>query len=336
MTTPDVECLLCPKRCVLAAYQRGDCRVRVNVDGKLFTLVYGKPCTAHVDPIEKKPLFHFLPGTAIYSIATAGCNLHCKNCQNWEISQTNPEDARNFDAEPARVVADAQGAGCISVAYTYAEPVVFFEYALAASRLARARGLKNVMVTAGYIEPEPLREICAVTDAANVDLKAFSDDFYQKICDARLAPVLKALTVYREEGVWLEVTNLIIPELNDAPAGIRKLCRWVHDNLGAETPLHFSRFYPMYKLANLSPTPVATLTRARNIALDEGLKYPYVGNVPGHPGNNTYCPSCGRAVVERHGFQILAYNLDGDKCPNCGARVAGVWAEPPAGLVWRM
>lgn len=334
MTAPAVECELCPRRCVLANYQRGDCRVRINVDGTLYTLVYGKPCATHVDPIEKKPLFHFLPGTAIYSIATAGCNLHCKYCQNWEISQTDPEDARNVDLEPARVVAEAEGTGCASLAYTYSEPIIFYEYTLEASRLGRRRGLKNVLVTAAYIEPAPLRELCAVSDAANVDLKSMSDDFYREICGGRLEPVLKALKIYREEGVWLEVTNLIVPDLNDAPSGITALCRWVRDNLGAETPLHFSRFYPMYKLANLPPTPVATLTMARNIALEEGLKYPYVGNVPGHPGNNTYCPGCGQAVIERHGYQILAYRLDGDKCNKCGATVAGLWAPPPGDVRW--
>jgi pyruvate formate lyase activating enzyme len=330
MTAPAVECELCPRRCVLANY----CRVRVNVDGTLYTLVYGKPCATHVDPIEKKPLFHFLPGTAIYSIATAGCNLHCKFCQNWEISQTDPEDARNADLEPARVVAEAGRNGCVSLAYTYSEPIIFYEYTLEASRLGRRRGLKNVLVTAGYIEPAPLRELCAVTDAANVDLKALSDEYYRDVCGGRLEPVLKALTIFREEGVWLEVTNLIVPGLNDSPSGVTALCRWVRDHLGADTPLHFSRFYPMYKLTNLPPTPVATLTMARNIALEEGLKYPYVGNVPGHPGNNTYCPNCGQPVVERHGYSILAYRLDGDKCAKCGATVAGLWAPPPGDVRW--
>ena len=258
MTAPAVECELCPRRCVLANYQRGDCRVRVNVDGTLYTLVYGKPCATHVDPIEKKPLFHFLPGTAVYSIATAGCNLHCKYCQNWEISQTAPEDAHNVDLEPARVVAEAGRTGCISVAYTYSDPIIFYEYTLEASRLGRRRGLKNVLVTAGYIEPTPLRELCKVSDAANVDLKSMSDDFYRDVCGGRLEPVLRSLKIMREEGIWLEVTNLIVPGLNDAPSAFTALARWVRDNLGAETPLHFSRFYPMYKLANLPPTPVAT------------------------------------------------------------------------------
>jgi len=330
VTAPAVECLLCPRQCLLANYQRGDCRVRVNVQGKLYTLVFGKACAAHVDPIEKKPLFHFLPGTAIYSIATAGCNLHCKYCQNWEISQTDPEDANNADLAPASVVAEARAAGCVSLAYTYSEPNIFYEYVLAASALGRRAGLKNVLVTAGYINEQPLREMCRITDAANVDLKGITDDFYREICGARLAPVLKALIIYKEEGVWLEVTNLIVPDLNDAPSSLRALARWHRDHLGADTPLHFSRFFPMYKLANLPPTPEATLTMARNVALEEGLNYVYVGNIPGHPGNNTYCPRCRTAVVERRGYEILAYRLDGDKCMKCGETIAGVWAPPPA------
>lgn len=327
--TATVECLLCPRRCILANYQRGDCRVRVNVEGKLYTLVYGKACAVHIDPIEKKPLFHYLPGTAIYSIATAGCNLHCKNCQNWEISQQAPEDTRNVNLAPGEVVAAAQRTGCLSIAYTYTEPNVFYEYVWDTARLGRAAGLKNVMVTAGYIEPEPLRALCPLIDAANVDLKAYSDDFYREICGGRLAPVLKALLIYKEMGVWLEVTNLVIPDLNDASASIRALVRWHIDNLGPDVPLHFSRFYPMYKLANLPPTPEETLTRAREIGLEEGLRYVYVGNVPGHPGNNTYCPKCGLALVERHGFDILAYRLNENRCGRCGEVIAGVWMKPP-------
>lgn len=327
---PTVECLLCPRHCLLANYQRGDCRVRINVEGKLITLVYGKACTTHVDPIEKKPLFHFFPGTPIFSLATAGCNLHCKNCQNWEISQANPEDTNNRDLAPAAVVAAAQSAGCRAIAYTYSEPNIFFEYVLDTAALARERALKNVTVTAAYIEPEPLRELCRVTDAANADLKAFDDNFYREICGGRLAPVLKALEVYKNGGVWTEVTNLVIPDLNDADATITAMCRWMVANLGADTPLHFSRFFPMYKLLNLPPTPEATLTRAREIALAAGLKYVYVGNVAGHPGNHTYCPQCGLVLVERLGYAITAYRLDGNKCSRCGAEIAGVWAKSPA------
>ena len=328
MTTAAVECELCPRRCVLDNYQRGDCRVRVNVEGRLYTLVFGKACSAHVDPIEKKPLFHFLPASRVYSIATAGCNLHCKFCQNWEISQTEPEDADNRDLEPERVIANATRGGCRSIAYTYSEPNIFYEYVLATSALARARGIKNVTVTAAYVNEAPLRELCRVTDASNADLKAYDDAFYRKICGGRLAPVLKALVLYKEAGVWLEVTNLIVPTLNDTDAGLTALCRWHRANLGAETPLHFSRFFPMYKMLNLPPTPEETLTRAWHIARAEGLKYAYVGNVADHPGNHTYCPGCGLTLVERQGYALLAYRLVGDECPRCHARIAGVW-EPP-------
>jgi pyruvate formate lyase activating enzyme len=265
----------------------------------LKTLVYGKPCAVHVDPMEKKPLFHFMPGTPIYSVATAGCNLHCKYCQNWGISQTPPEDTRNVDLSPEKTVAEALAAGCKSIAYTYSEPIVFFEYTIDTCRLARKEGLRNVLVTAGYIEEKPLRELCEVTDAANVDFKAITDNFYQEVCGGRIEPVQHALRIIQEMGVWLEVTNLIVPTLNDSPEMIEDLIRWVLDNLGPDVPLHFSRFTPMYQLANLPPTSVETLTMARETALEAGVRFPYVGNVPGHEGNNTYCPVCGRLLVER-------------------------------------
>jgi len=320
-----VECTLCPRRCVLANYQRGDCRVRVNVEGRLKTLVFGKACTSHVDPVEKKPLYHFLSGTAIYSLATAGCNLHCKYCQNWEISQVDPEDTRNADLPPEMITAEALAAGCRSVAYTYSEPTIFIEYVLASARHARQHGLRTVLVTAGYINDEPLREVCRWTDAANVDLKALSDSFYRNVCGGRLAPVLRALTTYKEMGVWLEVTNLIVPGLNDTEADVTRLVRWHHNNLGVDTPLHFSRFFPMYKLANLPPTPEATLVMARDLARAEGLRYVYVGNLPEGGANGTYCPRCNAALVERKGFDVVAYRLEDGKCPACGMPIPGIW-----------
>lgn len=320
-----VECTLCPTRCVLDNYQRGDCRVRINVGGRLKTLVYGKPCAVHVDPMEKKPLFHFMPGTPIYSVATAGCNLHCKYCQNWGISQTPPEDTRNVDLSPEKTVAEALAAGCKSIAYTYSEPIVFFEYTIDTCRLARKEGLRNVLVTAGYIEEKPLRELCEVADAANVDFKAITDNFYQEVCGGRIEPVQHALRIIQEMGVWLEVTNLIVPTLNDSPEMIEDLIRWVLDNLGPDVPLHFSRFTPMYQLANLPPTSVETLTMARETALEASVRFPYVGNVPGHEGNNTYCPVCRRLLVERFGFLITDYNIVNGKCAGCGEPIAGVW-----------
>ncbi len=322
-----VQCQLCPHLCIVAPGQRGSCGVRENRDGRFETLVYGNPCAWHIDPIEKKPLLHFLPGSRSYSIATAGCNLHCKNCQNWEISQRRPEETYNIDLPPEKVVAEAVDSQCRSIAYTYTEPNIFFEYVMDTAMLAREQGLRNVLVTAGYINPLPQQELCQVSDAANVDLKGFTEDFYAQVCLGRLRPVLDALILYQQEGVWLEVTNLILPTLNDDLRQIREMCLWLGEHLGDEVPLHFSRFSPRYRLKNLPPTPVETLERARETALEVGLKYVYVGNVPGHRGENTYCPRCGREVVGRTGYVITGMHLDGGCCQFCGQEIAGVWGD---------
>jgi pyruvate formate lyase activating enzyme len=320
-----VQCELCPKRCLMAPGQSGECRVRMNIDGVLRTVVYGYACAMNVDPVEKKPLFHFLPGTPILSLATVGCNLHCKNCQNWEISQANPEDVPAYELPPARLVELTREKGCRSIAYTYTEPAVYYEYALESSIQAREAGLKNVLVTAGYINKAPLRRLCAVTDAANIDLKALDDGFYRDVCGVTLKPVLETLVTAREMGVWVEVTNLVIPTLNDDTAMIRRLARWVADNLGVDTPLHFSRFSPMYRLANLPPTPESTLRNAREEALEAGLRYVYIGNVPGGDGETTFCPGDGTRVIERVGFTVRSNVLEDGKCPTCGTAIAGVW-----------
>jgi len=321
-----VECLLCEKRCRLRQGERGDCRVRLNLDGKLQTLVYGKPCAVHVDPIEKKPIFHMLPGTGAFSIATAGCNLHCKYCQNWEISQREPEETSNIDLSPAQVVQATLSTNCRSIAYTYSEPIVFYEYVLDTAILARQVDIKNIMVTAGYIEEDPWRRLAPLIDAANVDLKAFTEDYYERVVGGKLAPVLHMLEVSMEMGVWVEVTNLVVPTLNDDREGIAKMCRWVIDTLGSTVPLHFSRFYPTYRLKNLPPTPVETLDMARDTALGEGLQYVYVGNVPGHEGNNTYCPGHGGVIIERRGYAILQNLIEDGKCSVCGHEIPGVWS----------
>jgi len=321
------RCRLCPHGCIIGEGSRGSCGVRELRDGRLMTLVYGNPCAVHVDPIEKKPLLHFLPASRAFSVATAGCNLHCKNCQNWEISQRRPEETENFHLPPEDLVAEAVAAGCKSIAYTYSDPDIFFEYAVDTASRARQQGLKNVLVTAGYINPEPQREFCGVVDAANVDLKGFTEDFYRQVCSAGLQPVLDALLMYQQEGVWLEVTHLVIPTLNDDADRIRQMCRWLYEHLGADVPLHFSRFHPRYQLKNLPPTPVETLELARRIALDEGLRYVYVGNVPGHPGEATYCPNCGRTVIGRIGYSITEMNLQDGCCRFCGETIAGVWSE---------
>jgi pyruvate formate lyase activating enzyme len=289
-------------------------------------LVYGNPCALHPDPIEKKPFFHVLPGTTSYSVATAGCNIHCKFCQNWEISQAAPEDLFNHDVPPDALVSRARDAKARSVAYTYVEPTVFFEYMLDSAQAARAAGLRNVYHSNGFISAAPLRALTPVLDAANIDLKAFNDTFYREHCQGELAPVLATLTALRRAGVHLEITNLVIPTLNDDPSQIRDLCLWVRRELGPETPLHFSRFYPLYKLKNLPPTPVTILERARATALAIGLEYVYIGNVPGHEGENTFCPRCKRLLIERSGFMVRGVHLQDGRCGACGQPIPGIWA----------
>jgi pyruvate formate lyase activating enzyme len=322
-----VRCKLCPKECVLAPGQRGDCRSRINYQGKLITLVYGKAVTANTfDPVEKKPLFHFLPGTRCFSIATAGCNLHCKFCQNFEISQLNPEDApRVYDLPPDQVVQAAISNRLASIAYTYSEPMTFFEYTRDTQALARQQGLKNILVTAGYLNEAPLRELIANTDAVNMDIKAMSEDFYRDVCDATLAPVLRNTEIMHEQGLWLELTNLIVTGFNDSPDLIRRLCDWVTTKLGPDVPLHFSRFRPLYQLAHLAPTPTDTLASARQTALAMGIRYAYVGNVDIPGGGDTICPSCHQILISRQGYMVTAFNLNDGKCPQCGTAIAGVW-----------
>lgn len=320
-----VRCALCPKRCWVGNHGRGYCEVRENVDGSFYTLVFGNPCALHTDPIEKKPLFHFLPSTEALSLATAGCNIECKYCQNWHISQAIPEDTYNYDLPPRSVVELAEKEECTSIAYTYTEPMVFYEYVLETSRLAREKGIRNVLVTNGFINPEPLEELCDYVDAANVDLKGFTEDFYNSVCSGTLKDVLSSLRIYRRRGVHLEITNLLIPTKNDDMQLVKEMCRWIQKELGEGVPLHFSRFYPMYKLKNLYLTPVETLESARAVAMETGLHYVYIGNVPGHSAENTYCPSCGKLVVGRTGFLVHKYNLDHGRCKFCNHTIPGIW-----------
>jgi len=321
-----VRCDLCPRQCLVAPGQSGECRVRVNVDGRLVAVAYGHPCAVHADPIEKKPLFHFLPGTQSLSLATVGCNLHCKNCQNWEISQQNPEDVEAVSLPPGRVPSLAIQTGCRSVSYTYTDPVVYFEYALDCSREAREAGLRNALVTAGYINPEPWALLCGAVDAARVDLKALSDRFYREICGATLKPVLDSLVAARARGVHVEVIHLLIPTLNDGDRDLRALCQWMAGNLGREVPLHFSRFFPSYRMTNLPPTPAEALLRAREIARSEGLAFVYIGNILVPDGQNTFCPGCGGLLVERRGYQVLRNDIGNGRCPHCGRQIYGVWS----------
>jgi len=320
-----IECTLCPRHCRLAPGERGNCRVRINLDGKLQTLVYGNPCSAHVDPIEKKPLFHFLPGKGAFSIATAGCNLHCKYCQNWQISQRTPEELNNYDMPPQEVVSSAIKNRCSIIAYTYTDPIVFYEYTYDTSVLAKKRGLKNVLVTAGYIEQKPLLDLCPVIDAANVDLKGITDEYYRRMSEGTLKPVLDCLMTMQKKGVYVEITNLVVPTWNDKEKDFRNLCRWIVRNMGKDVPVHFSKFWPMHKLKNLPPTPVKTLTMAWETAKSEGLRFAYVGNIPGHIGNNTYCPVDNKLLIKRRGYQILENHIEDGKCKFCKTKIPGVW-----------
>lgn len=320
-----IRCDLCPRECVVADRERGFCGVRENRGGTYHTLVYGRPCAVHVDPIEKKPLFHFLPGTRALSIATAGCNVECQFCQNWRISQFRPEQVDSVHAPP-RAIADAAGQhDCRSIAYTYSEPVVFSEYALDCAREGNRQGVKSVYISNGYIKAEPMRELCRELSAVKVDLKAFTQEFYEKYVRGKLKPVLQTLELLREEGMHTEIVVLLIPELNDGQDEIRKMARWIRKNLGPGVPLHFTRFYPAYRMKNRAPTPIRTLEKAREAAADEGLDYVYVGNVRGHQYESTYCAGCGERVIHRYGYRIIKSRIDGGKCENCGTEIPGVW-----------
>jgi pyruvate formate lyase activating enzyme len=319
-----VKCLLCAQGCSIKNGQRGKCRVRMNVGGELRSLSYGRPIAIHVDPIEKKPFYHFLPGTQAYSLGTAGCPLHCRFCQNWQISQASPEDFDSPFVLPATLVSTAAREAPV-VAFTYNEPTVQTEYLLDVARDAKKRGLRSVLVSCGFMNEAPLGEMCGALDAIKIDLKGFSESFYRSVCNAELKPVLRTITQIAKRGVHLEIVNLVVPTLNDSEKSLQDLAGWVAGELGPDVPLHFTRFHPDYQLLNLPDTPTSTLTRGREIAMAKGINYAYVGNVPDHPGNNTYCPSCKKAVIERTGFFVTAMNLKGGRCGFCKRPIAGVW-----------
>jgi pyruvate formate lyase activating enzyme len=322
-----VNCNLCSHRCRnIADSKRGICGVRENRDGKLYSLVYGKVVARSIDPIEKKPLFNFLPGSRSYSIATVGCNFRCDNCQNYDISQLPKERSMivGQDTTPEEIVLAAEMNGCASIAHTYSEPTIFFEYSYDVAKLAKKKGLKNVFVTNGYITEEALREIAPYLDAANIDLKSFSDSFYTKRCGARLQPVLESIKLYKSLGIWIELTTLIIPTLNDSEKELWKIAEFIKD-VGEDTPWHITQFYPTYKLIDLPRTPVTTLRRAREIGLEAGLRYVYEGNVPGETGESTYCPSCGKTLIRRFGYQIQENKIKNSKCTYCGAKIDGMY-----------
>ena len=346
-----VKCRLCPNECLLRPGDRGRCRTRANKDGTLYSLAYGNPSTFGVDPIEKKPLYHFIPGTRIFSIATPGCGFRCLNCQNWDLSQRKPEELKDPRGEEVRltpersqqgltneqkwrssmfpqdVVAVASYARCPSIAYTYSEPTAFYEYMYDTAKAAREKGIKNVWVTCGYIREKPLVELCRYLDAANVDLKSFDDEIYRKLNSGKLQPILDTLKTLHRQGVWFEVTNLVVPTYTDDLDMIRRMCGWLLENVGPDYPLHFSRFHPQHKLRHLPGTPVGVLQEARSIALAAGLRYVYIGNVRDEADSNTtFCPGCKKPVIERDVYSVLAVNMADGKCRSCGTAIAGVWS----------
>jgi pyruvate formate lyase activating enzyme len=322
-----VRCNLCAHHCVIATGKRGVCRVRENRGGVLYTLVYGLTTSQNVDPVEKKPLYHFHPGSLAYSIATPGCNFRCQWCQNWQISQMPREqdliDGRN--ASPEEIVSNALVTGTRSIAYTYTEPTVFFEYAYDISLLAKQDGLANIYVTNGYMSAGMLEVFHPYLDAANVDLKAFRKETYRRYVGAGFQPVLDNLKLIKQLGIWLEVTTLVIPDLNDDPAELRDAARFIAQELGPDTPWHISRFFPGYKMTDRPPTPIETLVRAREIGLEEGLHYVYLGNLPG--ASDTFCPQCGYLLVHREDFWTVESHIRDGSCPVCGTPIAGVWED---------
>lgn len=319
-----VRCGLCAHGCVLRPGARGRCRARMNVGGELRSLVYGRPLSTQLDPIEKKPFFHFLPGVLAFSLATAGCPLRCRFCQNWQLSQAAPEDLPTGYVSPEAMAQRAAAAPV--VAFTYNEPTVFAEYLVDIAAAARKRGLRCVLVSCGFMNEAPLAEMIEVLDAIKIDLKGFSPAFYREVSGAELAPVLRSIKQVARSGRHLELVNLVVPTLNDSDRDLKSLVDWVAGELGPDVPLHFTRFHPEYQLLDLPPTPVATLERAWEMARARGLRYAYVGNVPGHPGNHTRCPSCGSLCIERKGAFVTARRMKGNACAACGTRLAGVWS----------
>lgn len=322
-----VVCGVCPNRCVLAPGDRSICRSKVNMDGTLYSLTYGNPCAVNLDPIEKKPLYHFIPRSTAFSIATAGCNFRCLNCQNWEVSQAKPHEVRHYELFPSEAVDAAQRSGAKSIAYTYSEAITFIEYMIDVARIAKEKGLYNLFISNGYINKKPLLELCKVLNAANIDFKSLDDTIYRKLNGGRLKPVLNTLKTLHENKIHFEMATLVVPGYTDDTEMIKKMCGWILTNLGPDYPLHFLRFFSKYKLDRLPPTPVSTLIRLRELAMTEGVRYVYVGNIPGHKGNNTYCHNCKRLLIKRQGFFIPTYNLESNRCKFCKTVIPGVWGD---------
>lgn len=325
-----VSCFLCHHRCEIADSKFGVCGVRQNREGKLYTHVFGEVIAAHIDPIEKKPLYHFLPGTTSFSIATIGCNFRCPFCQNWQISQIKKKDDQDISEQkmlPEEIVNGAKSRGCQSISYTYTEPTIFFEYAYETAKLAKKEGMANIFVTNGYMTPEALETIRPYLDACNVDLKSFKEDFYKKICKAHLQPVLDSIRLMKESNIWVEVTTLVVPDQNDGEEELTQIARFISD-LDSDIPWHISRFHPDYQYNHASATPMETLRRAYSIGKKEGLHYVYIGNVLGE-SEETLCPQCQKTVIQRQGFFLGKKNIKDSACPFCGKKIAGVFSYPP-------
>jgi pyruvate formate lyase activating enzyme len=318
-----VQCKLCPWRCIIKNNERGKCRVRENKEGVLYSLVYNKPCSLHIDPIEKKPLYHFLPGSISLSVGTAGCNLQCKFCQNWSISQADPEKVPFTEMTAEQIVEEAEKNKCKSISYTYTEPTIFYEFVLEIAKLAHKKGIKNVMVTNAFINKAPLKELYRYIDAVNIDFKSITDKFYHDLCGVPIGPVLDAIKEIKGMGIWIELTLLLIPGFNDSPDEIKKQCEWIVNNVGKDAPFHISRFYPQYKMMDTAPTSMQKLEQAYEIAKGAGLNYVYIGNVVTEKGN-TYCARCGNLLIERTGFAVSETKLKNKKC-NCGQEIPGLW-----------
>jgi pyruvate formate lyase activating enzyme len=324
--TPIIKCLLCAHYCILRPGERGRCRARINDKGQLYSLVYGHPATIHVDPIEKKPFYHFLPGTDAFSLATSGCPLQCQFCQNWEISQSKPEDIDSNFVAASEIVQKANNQKIPIIAFTYNEPTVFIEYLADIATLARKQKMRCVMVSCGFMNSDPLKELCQLLNAIKIDLKGFSDNFYRSVCKAEIRPVLNNIRQIAKSGVHLELVNLVVPTLNDSEKMMKELMNWIMGEIGPDIPIHFTRFHPDYQLLNLPPTPVNTLERFRDYAMHSGVRYAYIGNVPNHPGNHTYCPACGKTVIRRNSIFLEQMDLEHGKCKYCGRAIAGVWS----------
>ncbi len=320
-----VQCRICPHNCILREGMVSRCKTHEVKDGQLFSIAYGNPCAAHVDPVEKKPFFHFLPASSSFSIATAGCNFSCLNCQNAEISQNSPQETRNAIMLPEKVVEGALKNECKSIAYTYSEPVAFYEYMFDTARYARSYGIRNLLVSNGFINEKPLQDLSEFLDGANIDLKCFSDETYKKLTGGSMQPVLNSLKILKAERVWLEITNLIIPGWTDDLKLIRNMCEWLVVNGFENSPLHFSRFHPLYKLTSLPPTSLEILEQAYKIACETGIRFVYTGNVTGTSSENTYCPSCKKLLIERRGYTIRGNNLSEGVCKFCHTKIPGVW-----------